>query len=125
MSQPTDDQWWHEVELGRWTANAIRLVPEGKVEFKGIPRRGYGLWVDGKQIGAMRGKAGGWMCRIDGFGWCVTPDMGTHRFGFKFTPVNLIMGVDAAKKALKAVLGSKPQYVPTQLADEEMPSPSP
>jgi hypothetical protein len=125
MSQPTDDQWWHEVELGRWTANVIRLVPEGKVEFKGIPRRGYGLWVDGKQIGAMRAKAGGWMCRIDGFEWRVTPDMGTHRFGFKFTPVNLIMGVDAAEKALKAVLASKPQYVPPQLEDEEIPPPSP
>jgi len=117
MTEATDNQWWHESEIGRWNANAIRLVPEGKVTFDGIPRRGYTVIVGGKHVGAMRAKAGGWMCRVDGFEWRVTPDMGAHRFGHKFTPVNLIKGVDAAKKALKEVLASKPRYVPAQGAE--------
>jgi len=114
MSQDSDAGWFTEIELGRWTANAIRLVPEGKGEFKGIPRRGYGYWVGGKEVGVMRYKGGGdagWLCRVDGFEWRVHPGMGAHRFGHKFTPVILVRTADEARKALKEVLASKPRYL--------------
>ena len=104
------EQWWYETENGRWTANAIRLIPEGEPVFEGLPRRGYMVSVGGRKVGTMRRQIGanqGWMLRIDGYEWRVTPSMGAHRFGLQWTPCHLVKGANEARKELRDVLASR------------------
>lgn len=104
------EQWFHETDEGRWTDNALKLLPKGNVEFKGVAKRGYSVFVGSKIVGAMRYHQGhGWICRINGFEWKVTPEQGTARFNLEYSPVRMIAGADTARRMIRKVIENRPE----------------
>ncbi len=75
--------------LGFWSDDAKRLMPEGDVILKGIKFRAYSIMRGNKVVGTMR-RVGvhGWMVRIEGFTF-FTAGEGSAKFGMKTTPCKL------------------------------------
>jgi len=114
--------WYHEVPEGRWTFNALRLLPTGSTSFEGIQGRGYTVCLAGKPIGSLRRHTNaGWMTRIHGFEWRVLPEMGSARFHIKFTRTRLFPTIKEARSSVIHVLASR--QILAQAADNP-PTPS-
>ena len=87
---------------GYWLDSGIRNVPVGKVVWAGRPRHVHCASVNGSPVAAIRRQlAGGWIARIEGWLWHVTPEMSAARFHLKEVPTKYFADSKAAKKAVE------------------------
>jgi hypothetical protein len=99
---------------GKWSENADRLVPRGPVTWTDLPRLGGTGFVGPVHVATLRRVTGGFIARIAGWQWAVTPDSGTARFNaipgdkITHTPSKLFPTRGAAKRACELVLAAPP-----------------
>jgi len=97
---------------GIWSPNAARLVPRGTVEWSRVGSIAVSGSIGGKPVAVLRGPVikGGYLARVDGWQWKVTPDMGVARMntvpGNKITHTSskLFPTISAAKREVEAIL---------------------
>jgi hypothetical protein len=88
---------------GFWLDSGVRNVPVGELHWSGLPRKAYAASVNGSAVASVRRQLqGGWVARIDGWKWTVTPEMGAARLDVKDTPVKLFKTSSEARAAVEA-----------------------
>ena len=91
---------------GRWLTTAtMSNTPTGKIEWEGIPLRGYSAMVDGKVIGVIRYYPAHrhWRGTLNGWVWYVTATMGASRFGLKESRIRHFKSRMEAQITMEAV----------------------
>jgi len=97
---------------GKWSSNAERLVPRGTLTWHDVAGGLHGsvATVDRQQVAVVRKVQGGYMLRIEGWQWTVTPDMGAARLNaipgdkITHTPAKFFATRQDAKREAEAIL---------------------
>lgn len=113
------------VDLGRWTENALRVKPRGIGKWSGVKRRAYAYHIIAAfqarpefpwKMAELRRVPTGWVGRIEGFEWTITPDMGAARFQsipstqpLTHTPAKLFRTLPLAKTEIEKILAERPK----------------
>lgn len=90
---------------GRWLDSGRRNALRGSLTWGGIAGRGYSAMIDGQLVATVRKRGlskGGWMARIPGWTWTVTPKMPSARFHLKEVEVRAFPSAAAGQRAVEA-----------------------
>ena len=107
-----------ETDTGRWNPAGLRAIPQGKVVIRQpvptLPTQV--IESGGKVVGTIRKYETLWIARIKGHEFRKRPDTFAYQSGIRFAAPEGFRTLTQAKKAVKAVLDSRPTPPPALAA---------
>lgn len=91
--------------LGVWEDNAQRVIPQGSLEWRSIPRRVYTASVGGKPLATIRRALYQkvWIASMPGFLWDVQGERGSSTTNFLKIKTSPVRGFPSSAEARSAV----------------------